>query len=91
MSAWYLLWMFVDALGILVLLAVAPLVVHHAASYSAAERFLMKRESWWAFRKHHERDGLPCTSHTWAHGEMVVVPGVGPMCRRCGWARKALH
>jgi hypothetical protein len=89
MSAWYLLWMFFTALGIIVLGLAVPFAWGYAAEYSAAARARRKRLFWMAVASRSRTAGLPCTTESWAHLALEPVPGVGLMCRRCGWGVKA--
>ncbi len=88
MSAWYLLWMLVTALGIIALGLMVPFVWGYAVEYSSAKRAKLKRLFWMVVAKRNRRDGLPCTTEQWAHVKLERVPGVGRMCGRCGWAEK---
>lgn len=88
MNLWHLAWMHVDVCLLFLLTAALPFVWEYALDYGTGERAKWKRESWIRWRNHYAKDGLPCTPDKYAHGEMVDVPGRGPVCRRCGWLNK---
>jgi hypothetical protein len=83
-----LLWMFVTALCIIALGLTAPFAWGYAAEYSSAKRFRGKRVFWMVLAKRQRLDGLPCCLLNWAHVALEPVPGLGLMCRRCGWAER---
>lgn len=88
MTLWHLAWMFTSIGVSFVLTVTLPFAWSYAFYYSTADRSLHARAHWMKWRKHYAKDGLPCIPEHYAHGELVDVPGLGPMCPRCGWAKK---
>lgn len=85
MTLWHLVWMHVAILLIIVLLIALLFAWHYAFDYAEVERFKRQRVHFFLFRQAHAKDGLPCTTGWWVHGELVELkPGL-TVCRRCGW------
>jgi hypothetical protein len=89
LTLWHLAWMFTSIGASFALTVALPFVWGYACDYSDAERFKSKRLYWFLWRRNYAKDGLPCIPDHWAHGEMVDVPGLGLVCRSCGWSKES--